>query len=111
MRRGPADRPGPAVELGDFRGAFERFQKDTMTQWAAALTYYSLLSLFPALLFGVAVLGFFGQQSLVNQAADYLIDVGAPPEVIDPITSALRSALSQRDAAAGALVLGLVTTL
>jgi membrane protein len=111
MRRGPADRPGPVVELGDFRLSFERFQKDTMTQWAAALTYYSLLSLFPALLFGVAVLGFFGQQSLVNQAADYLVDVGAPPEVIDPITSALRSALSQRDAAAGALVLGLVTTL
>ena len=47
-----------------------------MTQWAAALTYYSLLSLFPALLFAVAVLGFFGQQSLVTEAADYLKDVG-----------------------------------
>jgi membrane protein len=108
---GPADRPGPVVELGDFKRAFDRFSKDTMTQWAAALTYYSLLSLFPALLFAVAVLGFFGQQSLVDQAADYLKDVGAPPEVINPITSALQSALGQRDAAAGALVLGLVTTL
>jgi membrane protein len=106
-----ADRRGPVVELGDFRHAFERFQKDTMTQWAAALTYYSLLSLFPAMLFAVAVLGFFGEQSLVNEAADYLKDVGAPPEVVDALTSALRSALNQRDAAAGALVLGLVTTL
>ena len=73
----------------DFKRAFERFQKDTMTQWAAALTYYSLLSLFPALLFAVAVLGFFGEQSLVNEAADYLKDVGAPPEMVDAITSAL----------------------
>ena len=48
------------IEPADFKRAFERFQKDEMTQRAAALTYYSLLSLFPALLFGVAVLGFFG---------------------------------------------------
>jgi membrane protein len=106
-----SDRRGPVVAFVDFRRAFERFQKDTMTQWAAALTYYSLLSLFPAMLFAVAVLGFFGEQSLVNEAADYLKDIGAPPELVDALTSALRSALNERDAAAGALVLGLVTTL
>ena len=33
-----------------------------MSDRAAALTYYSLLSLFPALLFGVASLGFFGRR-------------------------------------------------
>jgi membrane protein len=107
----PSDRRGPVVEVGDFKRAFDRFLADTMTQWAAALTYYSLLSLFPAMLFAVALLGFFGEESLVNEAADYLKDVGAPPEVVDALTSALRSALNQRDAAAGALVLGLVTTL
>jgi membrane protein len=111
MTRGPGDRPGPVIAFGDFKLAFERFSKDTMTQWAAALTYYSLLSLFPALLFGVAVLGFFGQQSLVTEAADYLKEVGAPPEVVDAITSALESALNQRSAAAGALFVGLATTL
>lgn len=111
MTRGPGDRPGPAIEFGDFRRAFDRFSKDTMTQWAAALTYYSLLSLFPALLFGVAVLGYFGQQSLVTDAANYLKDVGAPPETVDAITSALESAMRQRSTAAGALVIGLATTL
>jgi membrane protein len=111
VSRGPADRRGPVVELGDFKRAFERFQNDTMTQWAAALTYYSLLSLFPALLFAVAVLGVFGQQSLVNDVADYLKDAGAPPQTVDAITSALESAVRQRNTAAGALLLGLVTTL
>jgi membrane protein len=111
MTRGPGDRPGPAIEFGDFRRAFDRFSKDTMTQWAAALTYYSLLSLFPALLFGVAVLGYFGQQSLVTDAADYLKDAGAPPETVDAITSTLESAMRQRSTAAGALVIGLATTL
>jgi membrane protein len=82
-----------------------------MTQRAAALTYYALMSLFPALLVGVAVLGFFGQQALVSQAANYLKDAGAPPETVDSVTSALASALKQRGTALGALLLGLATAL
>jgi membrane protein len=78
---------------------------------AAGLTYYSLLSLFPALLFAVAVLGVFGQQGLITDAADYLRDAGAPPDVVDAVTGALRSAQSKKGPATGALVLGLATTL
>lgn len=111
MSPGPGDRPGPAIELGDFKRAFERFQKDTMTQWAAALTYYSLLSLFPALLFAVAVLGFFGEEALIADAAGYLKDAGAPPETVDAVTKALESAQQQRGTALGALVIGLATAL
>jgi membrane protein len=111
MSPAPGDRPGPVVELGDFKGAYERFQHDSMTQWAAALTYYSLLSLFPALLFAVAVLGYFGEQALVTDAADYLKRAGAPPETVDAVTKALESAQSQRGTAAGALVVGLATSL
>ena len=56
-------RPGPVLEARDFKRAFARFQKDQATDHAAALTRTTrLLSLFPALLFGVALLGFFGQQ-------------------------------------------------
>ena len=106
-----AGRPGPVIQPSDFKRAVKRFNADEMTRWAAALTYYSLLSLFPALLFGVAVLGFFGQQALVADIAGYLKDVGAPPEVIDGVTSALQSAQGQRETAAGALVLGLATSL
>ncbi len=60
----PSDdpRPGKRLVLSDFKRAFKRFQGDQMTDHAAALTYYSLLSLFPALLFGVASLGYFGGQ-------------------------------------------------
>jgi membrane protein len=104
-------RPGPAVRLGDFKAAFQRFQKDEITDRAAALTYYSLMSLFPALLFGVAVLGVFGQQGLITQAAGFLRDAGAPPETINAVTSALESGQKSRGTAAGALVIGLATSL
>jgi membrane protein len=111
MTRAPSGRRGPVIEPGDFKRAFERFQDDEMTQRTAAVTYYSLLSLFPALLFAVAVLGVFGQQGLINNAADYLDRVGAPKETVDAVVSALKSAQSHRGTAVTALVIGLVTSL
>ena len=112
MSSGLADpRPGPRLALADFKNAFQRFQKDQMSDHAAALTYYSLLSLFPALLFGVAALGFFGGQSLINDAADYLLKAGAPRETVDAVTSALESAQSQRSTAATALFVAIATSL
>src|SRR3954468_9668116 len=104
-------RPGPALALADFKRAFKRFQADQMTDRAAGLTYYSLLSLFPALLFGVAALGFFGQSALIGDAADYLRQAGAPTETVDAVTKALTSAQSQRSTAFTALVLAMATSL
>jgi membrane protein len=104
-------RPGPALEVRDFRRAFARFQKDQVTDHAAALTYYALLSLFPALLLGVALLGVFGQQGLVSEASSFLISVGAPKETVDAVTGALESAQHNRGTAVTALVLALGTSL
>ena len=84
-------RPGPALEAGDFKRAFARFQKDQITDHAAALTYYSLLSLFPALLFGVALLGVFGQQALITEAADFLAPSGRRATTVDAVTKALEA--------------------
>jgi membrane protein len=82
-----------------------------MSDRAAGLTYYALMSLFPALLFAVAILGFFGQQGLITDAANYLRDAGAPSSVVDAVTGALKSAQNKRGTAVGALVLGLATSL
>jgi uncharacterized BrkB/YihY/UPF0761 family membrane protein len=67
-----------------------------VTDHAAGLTCYSLMSLFPALLLVVAVLGLVGQQGLITNAAHYLNRVGAPPS---PPRSTARRARSPRWAA------------
>ena len=82
-----------------------------MTDSAAALTYYSLMSLFPALLVAVAVLGLFGQASLISETADYLKTAGAPEDTVNAVTSALESAQRQKGTALTALVLGLALAL
>lgn len=83
-----------------------------MTDHAAALTYYSLLSLFPALLFAVALLGAFGSPRLVPDAVDYFRDLGAPESVVDPVRTFLESTISaDKSAAITSLVIGLGTAL
>jgi membrane protein len=102
---------GPALQLGDFKRAFSRFRGDNVTDNAAALTYYSLLSLFPALLFGAALLGVFGQSGLIENAASYLERAGAPPDTVNAVTGALRSAMKQHSTAIVSLVIGLAVSL
>jgi membrane protein len=99
------------VSFGDLKAAFARFQRDQVTDDAAALTYYTMMSLFPALLLGVALLGLLGQQALIGDAADYLRKAGAPKATVDAVVAALQSAQHQRGTAVTALVLGSATAL
>jgi len=103
-------RRAPLLVAGDLKHAVLRFIDDAMTHHAAALTYYSLLSLFPALLVIVAGLGLVGETQLIAQAAGYMRTVGAPTETIDTVTRALDSAVSQRGSAIGAISLGLIAS-
>ena len=85
--------------------AFKKFQADEMTDHAAALTYYAMMSLFPALLVTVALLGILGDQTLVTKAVDYARQNGAPSEVVSALRSSLEGVVN---GAGGAVSLTLV---
>jgi len=74
--------------------AAKNFSKHNMTDRGAALTYYLVMSLFPALLVAVSLLGFFGAQSMVTDATKYLKDAGAPESVVGIVESSLKSIVS-----------------
>src|SRR3954471_11029328 len=79
------------------------FYDDQMTQHAGAMTYYSLMSLFPTALLGLSLLGLIGQYpGTYNAIIGYLRDV-APPDVVAPLDNSLRAALRHKGTAAGAL--------
>jgi membrane protein len=88
--------------------ALVSFYDDQMTQHAAALTYYALMSLFPALLLAVSLLGLVGQYPATYDAImGYLREV-APASAIDPLDSSLRGALQHKGTAATALAFSVV---
>lgn len=108
---GPDRRPGARLEVADFKRAFARFRDHQMTDHAAALTYFTLLSLAPGILAAVAVLGVFGQASLIADFTGYLQEVGAPPEAVDAVGSIIEGALAKQNTAIVSLVLGLAVAL
>lgn len=84
-----------------------RFYDDQMTQHAAAITYYSLMSLFPAILLALSVLGLVGEYPRTYDAiVRYLNDV-APPSVVRPIDESLREAFKSKSTATTGLFLSI----
>jgi membrane protein len=83
----PAELPGCSWRAV-LRGTLKEFKDDELTDRAAALTYYGVLSLFPALLVLVSLLGISGQ-SATQQVLDNLRNF-APGAARDVIRSAVR---------------------
>jgi membrane protein len=69
------------------KGTLKEFKKDELTDRAAALTYYGLLALFPALLALISLLGVVGQ-SASQQVLDNIQKL-APGAARDVLTSAV----------------------
>jgi membrane protein len=87
------------------------FYDDQMTHHAAALTYYSLMSLFPATLLALSLLGLLGQYpSTYNAIIDYLRDV-VPHSTLAPLDSSLRQALQHKGTAVTAFAISVALTL
>ena len=87
------------------------FYDDQMTQHAAALTYYSLMSLFPATLLGLSLLGLLGEYpSTYNAIVDYLRGV-VPHSALVPLDSSLRQALQHKGSAVTAFAVSVALTL
>jgi membrane protein len=84
------------------------FYDDQMTQHAAALTYYGLMSLFPAALLAVSLLGLIGEYpSTYDAIIGYLRKV-APSAAVVPLDSSLRAALQHKGTAVTTLVISVL---
>jgi membrane protein len=104
----PTDLPGrtlPAV----LKRTVSQFGEDKLSTWAAALTYYAVLSIFPMLLALVSVLGVIGP-SATQPLIDNLSSV-APGPAKDILTNALTSLQSSQGASTLALIIGLAAAI
>ena len=86
------------------------FLRDRGPDQAGSLTFYGVLSLFPAILVMVSLLGVFGQGARTVDAIMAMLSDIAPPEVLDPIRGPIES-LVIAPAAGTALVIGMVVGL
>jgi len=94
---------------GILKRTVREFREDNLTDWAAALTYYGVLAIFPALLVMVSVVGLIGE-SATQPLIDNLTEV-APGPAQDIFTNAIQNLNQDQGAAGLLLVVGILAAL
>lgn len=100
------------IELpGRLQSFLDRVSAADLTDRAAALTYYGFLSLFPALIVGVALIGLFGTYPDTYREIVSTLRDAAPGPAVDLVEHALEDAVKSRGGAGGLLGVGLLISL
>ena len=80
---------------GTLKRTWSEFREDDLTDWAAALTYYGLLSLFPALIAVSSLIGLFADPQTIT---DIILNF-APESAADTLSGPIDSITSNQGAA------------
>jgi membrane protein len=91
--------------LSAIRPVVDRIGEHDLFHHAAAMTYYALLSLFPAMLIGVGLLGLLGSPSAVDDVARYLENQGAPAATVGAVRETAHTAVSAHTGSSLAVVI------
>ena len=111
--RSPANGHGPEKPtnlrtkswLGVLKRTVREFKEDNVTDWAAALTYYGVLAIFPAIIALVSILGLIGQsatQPLITNLGNL-----APGSVHSILKNAINGLQQSRGAAGVLFIVGI----
>ena len=87
------------------------FMEDNLTDWAAALTYYGLLALFPALIAMVSLIGLVGDPKSTTSTLTEIITSIGPQSAAQTFSGPIESIASNQSAAGFAFVAGLAVAL
>ncbi len=96
-----------ASPLATLKRTGSEFLEDNLTDWAAALTYYGLLSLFPALIALVSLLGLFGDPKGTTESLTGIITEIGPESAAETFSGPIESITESRGTAGLALALGI----
>jgi len=104
----PAKLPAKAW-WGAIRRTLAEYKRDNLSDWAAALTYYGVLSIFPGLLVAVSLVGLAGHsvsQSLITNTGKF-----APDSVKQILTVAIKQLQHSQSAAGIVALVGLAVAI
>ena len=100
---GPAHPPKGSM-LQTAKRTWSEFSEDNLTDAAAALTYYAILSIFPALLALVAIVGLVGDPQTVTKEMTTLVTSIGPKSAAQTFKGPIQE-LTKSSSAAGILVI------
>jgi membrane protein len=107
----PQDATAGTGAFATLKRTATEFMEDNLTDWAAALTYYGLLALFPALIAMVSLLGLFGDPKTTTSSLTEIITSIGPESAAQTFSGPIESLTSNQSAAGFAFVAGLAVAL
>ena len=90
---------------------FTEFSEDNLSDWAAALTYYGLLALFPALIALVGLIGFFADPAGATRTITDVVSQLGPSSAADTFAGPIKSITSSSGTSGVMAIVGLVVAL
>ena len=87
------------------------FQEDNLTDWAASLTYYGLLALFPALIVLVSIVGLVANPESTTSTLTDIVNKLGPDTASTTFAGPIRQVTESRATAGFALVIGTLLAL
>lgn len=109
-RRQPLGVKPETTLLATVRRTFGEFSEDNMSDWAAALTYYGLLALFPALIALVAIVGLVGNPTTTTTTITEIVRKLGPSSAAQTFAGPVRSITQHKGTSAVLLVLGILVS-
>ena len=99
--------PNPSA-LAMLKRTLKESSQDNLTDWAAALTYYGLLALFPAVIALVSIVGLVADPASTTKALTQIVTKIGPASAAQTLAGPIQSITSNRSGAGIALILGLL---
>jgi membrane protein len=113
FRRGP-DKPTDLDKrswFGTLKRAAKGFSRDNLTDWAAALTYYAVLSLFPAIIALISILGLVVDPATITRVITDVVSQLGPQSAVDTFKGPIEQISSNRSGALLGLIVGVAVAL
>jgi len=107
----PVGGDGSSSLFATIKRTFTEFSEDNMSDWAAALTYYGLLSLFPALIALVSIVGLVGDPATTTTTITDMVTKLGPSSAADTFAGPIKSITAHRGTAGILFIVGLATAL
>jgi membrane protein len=102
---------GGTGTLATLKRTASEFIEDNLTDWAAALTYYGLLSLFPALIAMVSIIGLVGDPKSTTATLTEIVTEIGPASAAETFSGPIESIASNQSTAGFTFVAGLALAL
>jgi membrane protein len=90
---------------------FSEFKDDNLTDWAAALTYYGVLALFPAVIALVSILGLVIDKATITKVLTDTISQLGPSSAVNTFKGPINQVTGNQSTAGVMLIVGLATAL